>query len=77
MTKVPKRGIVTFSTSYHSDKKTVEITVEDNGAGIPKDKINEIFKPFYTTKTEGTGLGLVIIKDTVEKHNGNVFWSIF
>jgi signal transduction histidine kinase len=69
---IEDRGIVTFSTSYNSNENTVEISVEDNGAGIPKNKINEIFKPFYTTKTEGTGLGLVIIKDTIEKHNGKV-----
>jgi signal transduction histidine kinase len=72
MQAIENRGVVTFFTSYNSSENTVEIIVEDNGVGIPKNKVKEIFKPFYTTKTEGTGLGLVIIKDTVEKHNGRV-----
>ncbi len=70
---IEDKGMVTFSTAYNPNDKTIEICVEDNGSGIPEDILNEIFKPFYTSKTEGTGLGLVIIKDTIEKHNGKVF----
>ncbi len=65
-------GVITYKTSFDKEKKTVEICIEDNGIGIPKDKINEIFKPFYTTKTEGTGLGMAIIKDTIDKHSGKI-----
>ncbi len=65
-------GSITFRTKFDKKTKTVVISVEDNGAGIPEDKIKEIFKPFYTTKTEGTGLGMTIIKETVENHNGTI-----
>lgn len=57
----------------------IVITVEDNGPGIPHDKIDSMFKKFYqidtslTRKHGGTGLGLVICKGIVESHGGNIW----
>ncbi len=48
----------------------VEVCVQDDGPGIPADKLQEIFKPFYTTKNQGTGLGLPISQKIVEAHGG-------
>ncbi|MEW6665889.1 MAG: PAS domain S-box protein [Thermodesulfobacteriota bacterium] len=48
------------------------ITVEDEGEGIPEKDREDIFKPFFTTKSKGTGLGLANIKRIVEAHGGNV-----
>lgn len=48
-----------------SDK--VQIVISDNGPGIPKDRLANIFKPFYTTKQEGSGLGLYITKQLVNR----------
>ena len=67
-----KKGVITYKTALSSDKKEVIICVEDNGIGIKKDKINKIFKPFYTTKTEGTGLGMAIVKETIDKHQAKI-----
>lgn len=50
----------------------VLITIEDNGPGIPEEKIKDVFRPFYTTKAEGTGLGLYITKQLVEKIGGRI-----
>jgi PAS domain S-box-containing protein len=50
----------------------VRIAVEDNGCGIPADKLKDIFKPFYTTKPTGTGLGLVIVKKMITRMNGTI-----
>lgn len=50
----------------------IRIRVEDNGCGIPEEKLKDLFKPFYTTKTHGTGLGLVIVKKMLAKMNGAV-----
>lgn len=50
----------------------INILVKDNGPGIPADKLNQIFEPFYTTKDEGTGLGLYITRQLVEKNNGKI-----
>jgi PAS domain S-box-containing protein len=52
--------------------RQVEVTVEDNGVGIPQEQIEAIFKPFVTTKSKGTGLGLTMVKRIVEAHGGRV-----
>ena len=50
----------------------VEVSIIDNGHGIPEDCINKIFDPFFTTKASGTGLGLSICHSIVEKHHGTI-----
>lgn len=50
----------------------VELTVEDNGKGIPQENIEKIFIPFFTTSPEGTGLGLSICQKIVEGHGGRM-----
>ncbi len=47
----------------------VEVSVEDTGCGIPEELLNKIFEPYFTDKSQGNGLGLVVIKDIVEKHS--------
>jgi signal transduction histidine kinase len=48
------------------------VRVRDNGCGIPVDKIDRIFNPFFTSKETGTGLGMAIAKKTVEAHGGAI-----
>ncbi len=51
-------------------QRWVVITLQDTGKGIPKDEINKIFLPFYTTKGEGSGLGLALSKKIIRDHGG-------
>lgn len=57
--------------------KHVELFVEDNGCGVPEEKLKDIFEPFFTTKKagHGTGLGLSIAQNIVEEHGGNIYLS--
>ena len=54
------------------NKNDISIEIEDSGPGIPDDKIGQIFDPLFTTKSTGTGLGLVSCKNIVEQHQGTI-----
>lgn len=49
---------------------SISLTVADNGPGIPSSNMNKVFEPFYTTKPQGTGLGLAVVQAVVKAHNG-------
>ena len=65
-----KPGEIKISAIFENDKLQLEIA--DNGPGIPEDKIKDVFRPFYTTKEEGTGLGLYITKQLIERNGGAI-----
>lgn len=54
------------------DLKNLVITIQDNGKGISQKDIDKIFIPYYTNKTKGTGLGLTIVKEIIDKHKGKI-----
>lgn len=61
-----------ISVSLCNNGKFVYISVSDNGPGIPDDFIQEIWEPFKTSRQEGTGLGLYIVKKIVKEHSGTI-----
>ncbi|WZL74046.1 ATP-binding protein [Clostridiaceae bacterium 35-E11] len=65
---MPKRGNLHVCLS--KEKDWAKITFEDNGVGIPQEKIEKVLEPFYTTKDTGTGLGLSITHRIIEEHRG-------
>jgi signal transduction histidine kinase len=65
------QGTVRVSALTRPDY-AVEITVADDGPGIPPDKVEKIFEAYYTTKARGTGLGLAMVKHNVELYGGSV-----
>ncbi len=64
--------IISTSKENNNGQAYFVIRVEDDGKGIPKEVLVNIFEPFYTTKTKGTGLGLANVKRIVEAHGGIV-----
>jgi len=71
---MPQGGSLTFRTSKieTSAGLAVGITIRDTGTGIRPDDIKNIFKPFYTTKERGVGLGLAICQRIIKEHGGSI-----
>jgi signal transduction histidine kinase len=67
---MPNGGTVTIHLEKHS--QTTSITISDNGIGIPKENLVKIFSPFFTTKAEGTGLGLAEVQKVIQAHGGTI-----
>ena len=63
-------GRGTLLTTTRRDGRWARITFRDGGPGIPPEKREKIFEPFYTEKQQGTGLGLSIASRIVEAHGG-------
>ena len=55
------------------DTASAEVTIEDSGPGIPPDKAEQIFEPFFTSKAGGMGMGLSIARTIVESHRGRIW----
>ena len=59
-------------SARRSGSQHIEIVVSDNGPGIAKDKLQHIFDPFFTTRTDGTGLGLAVVRAIIHAHKGEI-----
>lgn len=68
---MPTGGTVEVKLARKGSGK-INIEVQDHGCGIDKEKLQKLGEPFYTTKPEGTGLGLLITKKIIEDHNGEL-----
>lgn len=55
-----------------TETNQIKIQIEDNGIGIKKENINNVFEPFFTTRSDGTGLGLAVVRAVVHSHNGDI-----
>lgn len=70
-----KRKHIIQITINHYIGNWIKIAIQDNGDGIPKDQLKNIFKPNFTTKSSGTGLGLAFVKQTVDSIGGNIYFE--
>ena len=58
--------------AYQNEKKNVLISIKDNGPGIDEEAQSKIFIPFYTTKKNGSGIGLSLSKQIMRQHLGSI-----
>jgi signal transduction histidine kinase len=75
MESMPSGGnlnVSTYPENYVGGQKVITLCIEDTGGGIPQDIYENIFNPFFTTKSTGTGLGLSISRKIIEMHGGTI-----
>lgn len=65
-------GRIEIRAGLSKDKKSLRMVFKDNGIGIDKEGLNSIFKPFFTTKERGVGLGLCVCREVVMFHGGDI-----
>lgn len=78
---IPHEGKIMVRSKMRTDytlmqgdkkKKMIEVTIEDTGCGMTEAELTNLFVPFFTTKSEGTGLGLAVSYQIVEEHEGQL-----
>lgn len=69
----PRGGLVRVRVAACEDGQSWQMAVADSGRGVPPELGDRIFRPYFTTKRDGTGIGLAVAKQVVEKHRGRIF----
>ncbi|HEX8424494.1 MAG TPA: ATP-binding protein, partial [Pyrinomonadaceae bacterium] len=67
---MPEGGRLTVKTSRVNG--TSQLTIADTGCGMTPEQVDKVFEPFYTTKTQGLGLGMPYAKKVIEQHHGAI-----
>ena len=71
---MPEGGTLSLAVRHHPQE--VEVEISDTGSGLSPEALEKAFDPFFTTKEKGSGLGLAIVKNTIEAHQGGLFWKM-
>ncbi len=71
MDETPEKSM-RITSELDKDSRFISVHIEDTGCGIPEASLERVFKPYFTTKVKGTGLGLAVIKGIVDKHQGMI-----
>jgi two-component system, NtrC family, sensor kinase len=69
---IDRDGVITVRSYIEAKKKLLIVEVEDTGCGIPKESMDKIFEPFFSTKKEGSGLGLAVSFGIIHNHQGRI-----
>ena len=65
-------GRGTIDVGVRRDGTGLAVTIADHGTGIPEELRQRVFEPYFTTKGDGTGLGLALVRQTIEAHHGTI-----
>lgn len=70
---IVKKGMAEVTIEVEKMANKINIKVSDNGPGVAEDMLEKIFEPFYTSRAQGTGLGLSVVRAVAEDHDGEVW----
>jgi signal transduction histidine kinase len=65
-------GKLTVSTGFSAETRTVTVIIEDTGCGMTEETLSRMFDLFFTTKPQGTGLGMALARSVVDLHGGDL-----
>ena len=68
---MPSGGIVTVTTEAET-ASYLKVTISDSGVGIARENVERIFRMYYSTKPEGTGIGLALVRRVIDLHHGSI-----
>jgi signal transduction histidine kinase len=68
----PENGHIWLYAEYVPVNQTIKIVISDDGPGIDPQDLDKIFEPYFTRKSNGTGLGLTLVRRIIEEHNGSI-----
>ena len=66
---------IKITSSVRKKEGLARLTLVDDGNGFPEDIIDKVFEPYITTKEKSGGLGLAIVQNIIEQHDGQIFAS--
>jgi two-component system, NtrC family, nitrogen regulation sensor histidine kinase NtrY len=66
---------INIKSAFKEKEGLVQLTITDDGKGFPKNIIDQVFEPYITTKEKSGGLGLAIVQNIIEQHDGQIFAS--
>jgi two-component system, NtrC family, sensor kinase len=69
---IDRDGIITVTSDVEPKHKSLIVEIEDTGCGIPEESMDKIFEPFFSTKKEGSGLGLAVSFGIIRNHQGHI-----
>jgi signal transduction histidine kinase len=70
MQAMPDGGVI--EVTIEKQNRAIWVLIEDEGGGVPPQVMEKVWDPFFTTKEKGTGLGLGIVRNIIESHNGMI-----
>ena len=66
------QGCGAIDVAVTRDGDGLVVTIADHGPGVPDELRQHVFEPYFTTKQDGTGLGLALVRQTIEAHHGTI-----